>query len=204
MGASSSASGGGDYERPEVGNYSARCIQVVELGTQRGSYDNKPTMKEELMLVFELDATMEDGKPFVANWWGTNSLAETANLYKLLVQWRGKAFTPAELERFDLGNLLDVVCSVDLVLNKKGTKVSVGKTGVSSLNKKLTMPERINPLVNFGISDIGSPLWDSLYPWVQKIIEKSDEGISFFGQGAPRNTGQGNGQNEQGDDSVPF
>lgn len=203
MGATSSAAAQGDYENPEVGNYPARCIQVVELGTHHSTYNEKPTTKEELLIVFELDELMEDGKPFVVSWWGTNSLAETSNLFKLLQKWRGVPFTPAELERFDLGNILDKCCSVDVVKTKKGG-VTVDKTGVSSMNKRLTMPPRVNELVNFGISDLGTEEWDKLYPWVQKVIERSDEGKEFFGQNPPSAGKAEDPPAEVLDDDIPF
>lgn len=203
MGATASSAGQGDYENPDVGNYSARCIQVVELGTHHSTYDGKETVKEELLLVFEIDELMQDGKPFVVSWWGTKSLAETANLFKLLQTWRGKPFTPAELERFDLGNVLDKCCSVEVVLTKKGS-VTVFKTGVGQMNKKLTMPPRVNDLVNFGIDDLGTAEYDKLYPWVQKIIEKSDEGKAFFGQGAPAQSSGQSAPPIDEDDDIPF
>ena len=61
---------------------------------------------------------MEDGRPFVVSWRGTNSLNEKGTLYKQLVAWRGKTFTQDELNAFELKNLLDKSCMVNVTVNE--------------------------------------------------------------------------------------
>ena len=40
-------SGGGNYEQPPIGTHVARCIKVIDLGTQRGEYQGKATIKRQ-------------------------------------------------------------------------------------------------------------------------------------------------------------
>jgi hypothetical protein len=47
----------------------------------------------------------------------TLSLNEKATLRKHLEAWRGKLFTPAELEGFDLENLLGANCQLQVIHN---------------------------------------------------------------------------------------
>ena len=67
-----------DYEVPEPATYPGRCIGVIELGTIDSEYQGKAKKKTEIMLLFELSELMEDGRPFVVNWKGTNSTCRTA------------------------------------------------------------------------------------------------------------------------------
>jgi hypothetical protein len=202
MGATSKAGGsGGDFERPDNGSYPARCIQVVELGTHDKEWKGEFSKKEELMITWEISELMQDGKPFVVNWRGTNSLSDKANLFKMLNAWRGKSFTPQELNEFHLGKLLDATCLLSVI-------TEVGNNGKEYTNVSTIMPipkgmkaiDRVNDLVDFGIGEIGSQEFNSLWPWVQAIIERSDEGKEFAGQGAPASSGGANVP----DDDIPF
>jgi hypothetical protein len=204
MGAKSSAgTGGGDFERPENGSYPARCIQVVELGTHDKEWEGKSKKVEELMITWEISELMEDGKPFVVNWRGTNSLSDRANLYKMLVAWRGKAFTPEELGEFHLGKLLNATCLISVVTEKgKNGKDYTNVSSIMPLPKGMKAIDRQNETVDFGICDLGGEEYKNLWPWVQTIIEKSDEGKEFFGQAPP--SGMPNQGPVATDDDIPF
>ena len=70
------------------------------------------------------------------------------------------------------------------------------------LPKGMSAPEQVNASVDFGISDIGSEEWDKLYPWIQKIIEDSDEGKAYFTENPKTESAAGGTGNP--DDEVPF
>jgi hypothetical protein len=185
MGFKAPASGGSTektkFENPETGNYPARCIAVVDMGTKDNTWEGVTKKKREMILIFELNELMQDGRPFVSNWWNTLSLAPGSNLTAILESWRGKKFeSDKEREAFDMSAVLDMPCQVSLVESKTGN-ISVGKHGVAPLMKGYELPARVNPLVDFGIDDIGTESWDNLYPWLQvQIIEKSDEGKAYL------------------------
>lgn len=206
MGATSKAnSGGGDFERPENGTYPARCIQVVELGTHNKEWKGESKKVEELMITWEISELMQDGKPFVVNWRGTNSLSEKANLYKMLNAWRGKSFTEAELNEFHLGKLLDACCLISVVTETgKNGKEYTNVSSIMPLPKGMKAIDRVNPLVDFGICDLGTEEYDKLWPWVQKIVDSSDEGKEFHGQAPPKGNSGSNEPPTDPDDDIPF
>jgi len=187
-------SGGGDYEIPDAGSYPARCIQVVELGTHENTHPKakKGATKEEILIVWELSETMEDGRPFVVNWRGTASIGEKAHLRnKILVPWRGKPFTDAELEEFDLANVLGAPCLLNVVHKESGEKTYVNVESIMPLPKGMKAEEAVNDLVNFEVVDyndddmppkIDCPEFRKLYAWVQKIIFDSHEGKAFLSE----------------------
>ena len=170
------------YERADSGVYAARCIQVVELGTHDNEYKGEVKQRKELMIVWELAELMQDGRPFTVNWRGTNSLNEKSGLYKMLVGWRGKAFTPQELAKFELKNILDKLCMVNVTKEtSKAGKEYNKMVSVMPLPKGMTVPERANELVDFGINDMDDKeLFALLWPWVQNIVKDSKEGKAYF------------------------
>lgn len=188
MGATTSAGDTKDtptYENPDAGNYVARCIQVVELGTQHvpaNKYNSEPKDQKQILIVWELAELMQDGRPFTVNNNYNNLISEKSSLCKMLESWRSKPFTPEERKRFDLGKILDVGCMVNIVKAKSETtgKEYVNVKSVTPLPKGIKPPERVNQLVNFGISDLGTPEFEKLWPWVQKKIMNSKEGIAFL------------------------
>lgn len=166
------------YERPSAGVYAARCIQVVELGTHDTEFKGEIKQRKELMIVWELAELMQDGRPFTVNWRGTNSLNEKSALYKMLIGWRGKPFTPEQLNKFELSNILDKTCMINVGLTEKGYSKVVS---VMPLPKGMAVPERANDLVDFGINDMDDKdIFGKLWPYVQNIVKDSKEGKAYF------------------------
>jgi hypothetical protein len=187
------------YENPEPGTYPARCIGIIDLGTKDNTWKGDTKKKREIIFNFELAELMEDGKPFVVQWWNNFSLAPGSNLTAILQAWRGAQFADdAEREAFDVGKVLDLTCQVSLVKNSNG-RISVGKHGVTQLMKGVSVPDRVNPLVDFGIDDLGTAEYNKIYPWIQKFVIQSDEAGEFINGGGVLGGGEA-----AGDEEPPF
>jgi hypothetical protein len=65
-----------------------------------------------LAIVWEIDKSMADGRPFLVRKRFTASLHEKSNLHRDLKSWRGRAFTPQELAGFDIENVLGASCQL--------------------------------------------------------------------------------------------
>jgi hypothetical protein len=100
--------GGGDFVPAPEGLHNACCVDVVDLGDRETTWG----LKHKVMLIWEIAAKMEDGKPFTVRKWYTASLNEKSNLYKDLCAWRGRPFTAQELKGFDIENVLGAPCQV--------------------------------------------------------------------------------------------
>ena len=167
---------GGKYERAEAGVYPARCIQVVELGQQEVTFKGETKIAKQLMIVWELSELMQDGRPFVVSWKGTNSLNEKSALFKMLSSWRGRPFTNEELAKFELKNILDKECMVNVTKETAASGKDYNKVvSVMPMPKGMKCEPRVNDLVDFGIDDYPSGDFDKLYPYVKDIILKSKE-----------------------------
>lgn len=145
--------GGKDFEQAPVGTHVARCIKLIDLGTQFGEYQGKPTSARKIVISWELPNELMTegdyaGKPFIVSKFYTASLSEKANLRRDLINWRGRDFTEKELAGFESKNILDKPCMVQITANDKG-KHKV--TGVMAMMKGATCPERVNPLTYFSL-----------------------------------------------------
>src|SRR5512138_3838349 len=142
MGRYSQDSGGGEFKQAPTGTHMARCIRLIDLGTQHGDYQGQPTVKNQVLITWELPAeTMDDGKPFTVSHFYTNSLNEKATLRHHLEAWRGRQFSDEEAKRFDLMTILGKPCMVTVIANDKGrSKVSA----VSATPKGMQMPPQVN------------------------------------------------------------
>ena len=56
-------SGGKEFTPAPVGNHPARCIGIIDLGTQTGEWQGKPLVRRQCVLQWELpNEQMEDGR----------------------------------------------------------------------------------------------------------------------------------------------
>lgn len=173
MGRYSSDSGGGDFQQAPIGNHVARCVRLIDLGTQHGEYQGQPNVRNQVLVTWELcDEKMDDGKPFIVSHFYTNSLNEKATLRAHLEAWRGRAFTQEELRKFDLASILGAPVMVNVIHNDKG-KARV--SAVAKLPKGLKAAEPVNKPYAFWIDEWDQAAFDALPKGIKAIIEQSDE-----------------------------
>lgn len=169
--------GGKEFEQPPIGNHIARCVGLIDLGTQQGDYQGKTTHARKIILRWELPNELISegewaGKPFMVSQFYTASLSEKANLRKVLESWRGRPFTPEELMGFESKNLLDKPCMLNVTHTDKG-KAKVAS--VAQVPKGMTVPGRVNDLLYFSLDDFNSSVYEKLPQFFKDMIQKSPE-----------------------------
>lgn len=206
---------GGDFVPVPVGMHLARCYRVVDLGTQKSEYMGKEKLLPKVMLQFEVHGDDESGKPIVTakgepmtiskNF--TNSLAEKATLRIDLVRWRGRDFTQAELNGFELKNVLGAWAMITVA-------TSIGRDGkeytnISSINpvpsaiKSAGLPEGFNKTGVFWIEEPDMAMFETFSDGLKKKIMGSPEWRDPSGAPAP-STPASKGGFEDMDDDIPF
>jgi hypothetical protein len=125
-----SASSGGNYpeRKPlEAGAYAAVCDMVVDLGVQPspgGQFAPKRTLLLRFQIPSERVEITKDGEtkslPAVISRTVGLSLNEKATLRQLLQSWRGRAFTPEELKKFDLTAVLGKPAFINVTHSDEG------------------------------------------------------------------------------------
>jgi hypothetical protein len=162
----------GEFELTPQGTFAARCHMVVDLGVQDGMYGPKHKIRIAWELPTEL---MKDGRPFVIGKEYTASLHKDSNLAQDLVAWRGKTFTEAELEGFDMFKVLGAPCMVTVIHSSKGDKTYANVKSVTALPKGMTVPPPINEPLKYSIEENDTEAYSKLPEWIQKKINKTGE-----------------------------
>jgi hypothetical protein len=128
--------GGGSYHNPEPGLHNAVCVKMFDLGMQEG-YEGK--MQHKVVIYFELEDRIPDGeykgKRFMLSRTYTLSLNEKANLRKDLESWRGKAFTDEEAKGFDIEKLVNIPCTLNVIMHTANGKERARISGIMPKQK---------------------------------------------------------------------
>lgn len=166
-----------------AGAHIARCVRVVDLGTQitDGQYGVK--VQPKLMLTWELPNELhifkeENGpEPFVVSQEYTLSLGEKAKLRAHLQSWRGKPFTNEELEGFDVSKLAGVPCTLNIIHAVSATNGNTyaNIASIAPMMKGLTCPPAILPVIVYDIAEKRSKKFETLPEWVRNKIANCNE-----------------------------
>jgi hypothetical protein len=172
--------GGGNFKDASPGTHPARCVRIIDIGTQHGEYQGKPTARKQIIVSWELpNELMDDGRPFMLSKFYTASLGEKANLRKDLEAWRGRAFTAEERAGFDIKSILGKGCMLSVV-EKDGGGVKVGS--VMALPKGLELPPAHNDLVSFDMDEWQDEIYSAFTDGIKGMINRSDEYKARNGQ----------------------
>jgi len=195
--------GGGTFEHAPVGSHIARCIKIIDLGTQKGEWQGEANFKHKIIIAWELPNELMSegefkGKPFSVSKFYTASLGEKASLRKDLANWRGRDFSEQELLGFDLKNILGKPCMVSVTLSDKG-KARV--SGVMAAPKGVPVPEQINPSVHFSLQEFDQKVFDSLSDGFKNMIMVSPE-YQSLSNGSSESSGFGRESDFL--DDIPF
>src|SRR3990167_7708375 len=165
---------GGDFEQPEAGSYAAMCYKIVDVGTQTSEYQAKPVIHRQIVIGWELDEKMSDGRPFAVARFYTASLNEKANLRIHLESWRGRQFTEEELEGFDIKNLIGKTCLLSLIKNEKG-RIKI--QGISKIPKGMKEPVQVNPSFYFSLEpdEFNASVYTEVSEGLKKMIIQAPE-----------------------------
>lgn len=180
---------GGNFTLIPAGNHIARCYEMIQIGTvieQTGIYAGKESHK--VRLTWETPDEQHDfGKglqPFSVSKELTLSMAEKANLRKMLEGWRGKAFTEDEAKRFDVTKLLGKSCMLSVIhKTSKGGKTYADISGIATLPKNFECPPQINQTRLLSFDEWNETIFESLPDFLKTKIKSSKEYSALMNPG---------------------
>ena len=178
-----------ERQLPEAGATTGVLFSLVDLGTQKVTWDGEEKWTPKLRLAFELPDQVVEGevtengkttkvtKPMVVSIELTRSLGERATLRKMLEQWRGQAFTSKELASFSLKNLLGKACLLTLVhKTSQAGRQYCAIQGMAKLPKGMKAPTTTqNGQVFYEIEQGTGGQFNELPEWLQEKIRASKE-----------------------------
>lgn len=138
--------GGVEIPKLEGGVYTAVSSAIIDIGLQTNDKFEKTQRKFMMMWTIlneqvEINGEMQDR---VISKEYTFSLHEKSTLRKDLQAWRGKAFTDEELNGFDLLNVLNKACQLQILLEEKNGNKYNNIAGIVSLPKGTDIKELDN------------------------------------------------------------
>lgn len=165
-----------NYDPIPEGTHLAVCNMLVDIGIQFSERFNN--RNEKVIIGWELpDVKLElsDGphsRTITQTY--TSSINEGSNLRNDLAAWRGRDFTPAELEAFNLRNIIGTSCLVSIVHKTSNGRTYANIQNVMALPKGMKPGQLTEPPVEFDF-DL-NPLTDieKLPKWIQEQIKKSE------------------------------
>lgn len=148
-------------------SYIGLLVRVVHLGVQKNTYEGTTTLKDQILLQFELqDVLMDSGNPITVSSIVTNSLKNKAKFLKI-----AKAFGVDVTEGVDLEELIGKPIMVVMDHNTAKTKVVVKDfTKVPSSLLKTVKPLSGTPTVLLDVEEITEAQKSELSEWVRNII----------------------------------
>lgn len=166
----------------EEGIHKAVCQSVIDIGLQFNEKFQKLT--HQLIIIWELpeqriSVVNKEGKvqdlPRVTSKKYTCSLHEKSALAKDLQSWRGKRFTPAEEEGFDLSSLLNENCMLQILHTSTDGKTYANISTILPLFKGMEKVEPENPVRYFSFADHRGEIPSDIPDWIVKLIKSSEE-----------------------------
>ncbi len=169
---------GGDRTLCPEGSYPAVCVKVIDQGTQTVEWSGIEKQQHKVLVAWELPTVPNpdnDDKPYLMWQNYTASLDDRSNLYKHLVAWRGRAFTPEELIGFELKKILGAPCILTVVWSKDEKWANVG--GISGLVAGMPKPKPTMPLASF---DLDEPDLELFNDFSEKLQQKICSSVEAF------------------------
>jgi len=170
-------SGGTEFEQPPVGTHVARCYKMIDLGTQRVTWQGTEKWQRKVLIAWELPTELVEvegqKKPHMVMARYTLSLSEKSTLAPLLESWRGQSFTAEERNGFDIEKIVGAPCMISLVKSECGRFTNVA--AVMAMPKGVACPPAVNGVVIYSLETPDQAVFDGLSDKVKAIIQGSKE-----------------------------
>ena len=178
-------------ERPlvEAGSHPAICYQVIDLGTQKSTYQGETKELKKLRISFEICDQNDDfeqvengkvtiiKKPLVCSAEFTASIGPKASLRKFIEGWLGLALNSKQLTSFKVADFLGKSALLNVVhkTSQISGRVYAAIGSASKLPKGMAVPERVNNLVSYEIEQKQGGEFPNLPKWLQEKISMASE-----------------------------
>ena len=167
---------GVSIEKLENGVYTAVSSMIIDLGNQVSEKYQK-TQRKFMMIWTVLGEDVEiNGQKLprtISKEYGF-SLGDKSNLRKDLQAWRGQPFTSDELQGFNILNVLNKACQLQIIKEEKNGNTYNNISSIMALPKGTTV-EGLEDTCHFDIEDESS--WNNWYripTWIQEKIKKAE------------------------------
>lgn len=206
-------SNGVEFTPPPAGTHVAVCYRVIDLGTQESEFQGTKKRQRKVMVSWELPNELmpegeHAGEPFTQHQRYTLSSNEKATMRKHLESWRGKVFTDAELEAFDMKNMIGKPCFLNLVHETKQGKTYCNIAAIMALPKGTAVPPLKSATQYLSLDGMLDSDFDAVFAklskGLQETIKKSPEYAELMDRRSHATRPDSANHAADLDDEVPF
>lgn len=157
------------------GTHLGVCNMLVDLGVQYNETFKNSSRK--VLIGWEIPGEtieLEDGthnRSITQRY--TASLNESSNLRRDLSAWRGRDFTEAELEEFNLRNIVGASCLLNIIHRTRNGKTYANIQSIMALPKGMQNGKAEEPVIIFDLDDATEEDIDKLPKWIAEVVRKS-------------------------------
>ena len=168
--------GNANIKRLEDGVYTAISSMVIDLGKQKNEKFKNSARRCVIVWNIANEFIEVNGEqlPRVISKEYTMSLGEKSNLKKDLQAWRGKQFTQEELDGFDLAQIVNKGCQLQILNTENNGKTYTNIVSIMSLPKGTELTPADKTIV-FDIDD--KETWNryaEIPKWMQERIKQCE------------------------------
>lgn len=167
--------GNSEIKQLEPGVYTGIATAIIDLGIQENMMYGKQQRKAIIVwnIVGETVKVNDEELPRVISKEYTMSLGGKSTLRKDLEAWRGRPFTTEELQGFDLKNILNVPCQLQINQQEKNGKTYVNIAAIMAIPKGMSVAPVDNTYV-FDTYDLTTwENYDKIANWIKEKIKKA-------------------------------
>ncbi len=180
----------GQFEDPPPGSHIARCISLIDLGTQThpGWQGEEPWSSRDVRIGFELPLKLMaglykpelKGRPFGVSTTMKQSLHPSAKMRRFLASWAGRKLTKEDMEKFDPRKLLGQPCRLTLIQSEDYLNID----GIAPLGEGEKCPPQVNKSTYLSLDpdEFDLEAFKRLPPRLQEKIATSPEMKVILGE----------------------
>ena len=178
---------GKTFEPVAAGMHFGICTWLYDVGTQETDFQGKKKKQEHVIVSWELPDVRIDvdlngttfNLPRMFSKEFNASLNKRASLRKILEGWRGRPFSKEELQGFDLRNILNKCCLLQIIHQEKedgGTKAVLQSVVPLMAGMTGKTPETEVRFFEFGTS---TEIPEGTPEWILNRLKESEEWGQF-------------------------
>jgi hypothetical protein len=166
------------FEPIPEGTYTAVCHLLVDLGVvYNKTFDSRSRKVMLGWIIPEETYTNKDGETVPRTMYATYtaSIGKKAKLRSLLASWRGRDFTPDELDAFNLRNIVGAPCLMNIIHTEgKDGKTYANIAGVMRLPKGMQGVKLETEPIVFDLDEDPLENLELLPEWIANKVKESE------------------------------
>jgi hypothetical protein len=171
-----------NFEKLAEGSYGCRLYGIGDLGDQEITYQGDTKVQRKILLTFELDAHMADGRVFSLSKDYTFTFYDQGKLLPVIEALLQRKLSDAEFDEFDITSLIGKEGMMEVKHSEKGFP---NINTITRLARGVALPPKTNQPWFWWLTEDGfdAKAFERAPKWAQEKTTKSPQYKALFSQG---------------------